>query len=100
MAVLTVTETPKPPVVIIAAPYAPAGPVLAGTSQTPNDVSIGGEYTFEMEQIGLGFVPGVRVRASAATDPTTWMEGVITSFDGSDLVVAVDIAHGSRFGHF
>jgi microcystin-dependent protein len=95
MAVLTVAETPRPPVLIVAAPYAPAGPVIAGTSATPNDVSLGGEHTFAMEQTGLGFVPGVRVRASATDDPTMWMEGIITAFDGTNLIVDVDASNGA-----
>lgn len=94
MAVTSISEAPKPPVVIIAAPYSPAGPIVAGTSSTPNDVAIGGEYTFTMDQSGLGFVPGFRVRAAVATDPLTWIEGVVTTFTGNDLTIASDLTHG------
>ena len=81
-------------VTVVAAPYAPAGPVLAGTSSTENDIGIGGTYVFVMDQVGLGFMAGVRVRASAAADPDNWIEGVVTAFDGTNLTIVSDLTHG------
>jgi hypothetical protein len=66
--------------------------VIAGTS--PTVVTIGlGSQTFTMNEFGLGFVPGVRVRAASNTNPDCWMEGVVTSYDGnaSTLVMNVDL---------
>jgi microcystin-dependent protein len=97
MATVQITEAPKPPVVIIAAPYAPAGPIIAGTSSSENTIGIAGEQTFEMDQVGLGFVPGLRIRASVATDPVnSWMEGVVTDFDvaSNELKFISDLSKG------
>src|SRR5678815_3015740 len=97
MTTVIFSETPKPPIVITTAPYAPAGPIIAGTSATSNDVSVGGEYTFVMDQTGLGFIPGLRVRASTVSDPTTWIEGVVTDYSDvtHELVFDSDLADGS-----
>lgn len=75
---------------IVAAPYAPAGPLLAGTSDS--SVIIGEPLvTFVMNEFGLGFVPGVRIRASAQVDPTRkWMEGVVTGYVDNVLSVTTD----------
>jgi hypothetical protein len=80
--------------IIIAAPYAPAGPALFGTSATANDVGLGGEYTFRMQQTGLGFMPGMRVRASVQDNVSVFMEGVCSSFDTINLTFTSDVANG------
>jgi hypothetical protein len=82
-----------PSAVVVAAPYAPSGPIIAGTSYS--SIAIGEDiHSFTLQQIALGFVPGVRVRASAINYPDQWMEGVVTAYDGSILVIDVDIYHG------
>ena len=97
MATVQITEAPKPPVVIIAAPYAPAGPIIAGTSSSENTIGVAGEQTFVMDQYGLGFVPGLRIRAAVATDPVnSWMEGIVTSFEvaTNELSFISDLSKG------
>jgi hypothetical protein len=89
IAVLTPTD-----VTVVAAPYAPAGPILAGTSSTPNDVSVGGSYLWVMNELGLGFLIGTRVRASATDDVTMWIEGLVTKWDGTTVTVASDLTKG------
>lgn len=82
--------------VIIAAPYAPAGPILTGTSSDSVLINTG-SFTFAMDQFGLGFQGGERVRASATGSPTNWMEGVVTNFDlpTNSLTLLVDTVNGS-----
>lgn len=95
MAVSGIAAAPKPPVIIVTSPYAPAGPIIAGTSPTPNDVSLAGSHTFTMDQSLLGFLPGIRVRASYVGNASNWMEGIVTAFDGQDLTILVDLEHGA-----
>jgi hypothetical protein len=80
---------------IWAAPLAPRGPVLAGTSGSSVTISLGPQ-TFVMNEFGLGFVPGVRVRAASSTNPDQWMEGIVSSYDGngSQLVMTSDLIGG------
>jgi hypothetical protein len=81
---------------IYSAPLAPRGPVLAATSES--SLTIGtGTQTLVLDQFGLGFVSGVRVRISVAGSTTSWMEGVVQSYDSPSqtLVVLVDLVAGS-----
>jgi hypothetical protein len=96
MAVIVIGETPKPPITIIAAPYAPSGPMLAATSDSTINPAIGtGDYTFVLNEIGIGFVPGIRLRSSAAADPSgSWIEGTVKSFDGTTVVITADWTSG------
>lgn len=94
MTITSIAVVTPPGVTVVAAPYAPAGPIVAGTSSTTNDISIGGTYVWTMDQVGLGFMAGTRVRATAADAPTNWIEGVVTVFDGTDLTVVSDKANG------
>lgn len=94
MTIRSIAIVTPPGVTVVTAPYAPAGPILAGTSSTSNDISIGGEYTWMMDQVGLGFTTGIRVRAASTVDPTQWLEGVITEWDGTDLTMVSDLASG------
>jgi hypothetical protein len=48
-----------------------------------------------MNEFGLGFVAGVRVRCAYKSDPTQWMEGIVTSYSNYTLVVNVDMLNGS-----
>jgi hypothetical protein len=49
-----------------------------------------------MNEFGLGFVAGVRVRAAVSTNPAQWMEGIVTSYDdvASVLVMNADLIGG------
>lgn len=84
--------TPAPLAVVYAAPYAPPGPVIAGTSSS--SVAIGmGPATFVMEEFGLGFVPGARIRATAGSN--LFVEGVVSSYDEPNLIMVVDFLMGA-----
>ena len=75
----------NPVVVVGAAPYAPAGPIIFGTSQSTVQVGTGPRGF--VTQFGLGFSIGMRVRATAAQSPNYWLEGLITAYEANNLVV-------------
>ena len=83
-----------PDVVVVAAPYAPAGPVIAGTSASTITIGSIGTYTFAMNEFKLGFAPGMRVRAAVNDYPDQWMEGLVIDYDGTHVVMEVDSFHG------
>lgn len=86
----------KPPTaVIVAAPYAPAGPITSCSSDAQIQIIGAGQYTFPVNETGLGFLPGMRVRAAAQDDPTQWVEGIVTAFDTVELVIAADLYNGA-----
>jgi hypothetical protein len=78
--------------VVATAPLAPAGPIIAGTSITQINIGLGPK-AFVMQQFGLGFQVGIRLRATAGVNQ--WMEGTVTSYDAPDLVINVDLLKGS-----
>lgn len=101
---MTITGTSvlqrDPGATVTLAPYGPRGPVIIGTSSTPITVATG-PVTFTMVEYGLGFAPGIRVRATAV-DPTTgapttnWVEGVVTDYSTDNtLDVTVDLIAGT-----
>lgn len=70
-----------------------AGPGYSASSSTP--VLIGtGNKTFTT-QAGLAYIGGGRARIAYITDPTKWMEGPITSYSGTQLIVNVDLTAGT-----
>lgn len=68
---------------------------VTGTSTT--SLAIGtGSRTFTIVESARGWAKGARVRASSDANPTVnWMEGVITSYSGSTLIVTMDVIGGS-----
>lgn len=74
-----------PTVVVAAAPYAPRGPIIFGTSQST--VEIGDGPKAFVTQFGLGFSAGMRVRASVPDFPDYWLEGNVTSYEANNLIV-------------
>ena len=66
---------------------------FTGTSVTSLTIGTGAK-TFTT-QAGLGFVAGLRVRANRAADYPTFMEGAISSYSGTSLVLSVDVTSGS-----
>lgn len=93
--VIVPTGTYIPTAIAIAAPYGAVGPRAAGTSLTSNDILLEAT-TFTLEEYGLSFIPGQRVRATAVDAPgATWMEGVVQSYDGQDVTILPDLVHGS-----
>jgi hypothetical protein len=85
-------------VTVIAAPYGAAGPIIAGTSKTGNDIGLG-HKVFEMVEGHLGFRIGVRVRATALSDTGVWLEGlwlegVVSYFSDLTLELESDLISG------
>jgi hypothetical protein len=85
-----------PTAIAVAAPYAPRGPVLAGTSQSTATLADLGTATFVINEYALEFAPGTRLRASVKGGSNQWMEGVVQSYDADrNLVLALDWKSGS-----
>jgi hypothetical protein len=84
-----------PGATVFAAPYAPHGPIIAGTSLSEVEIALG-EHTFVMEQFNLGFLPGIRIRAAVVNTPNVGMEGNVVSYSATtnELVVLADLADG------
>ena len=53
-----------------------------------------GSKTF-VTQAGLAYVAGSRVRVAYTTTPTNYVEGIVTSYSGTSLVINVDTVGGS-----
>ena len=89
-------ETPPPGGLIYAAPYAPAGPVVFGTSDSSVSIATG-PHSFVMNEFNLGFNPGMRVRAAVTGTTDQWIEGVVTAFDfpTNTLTFTADITSGA-----
>ena len=84
-------------IVVLAAPFGPRGPVITGTSDTAIAIQTGSR-TVVMNEFGLGFMAGVRARATSATDPAgLWFEGVVTAYNlqTGALTILVDTIKGS-----
>lgn len=68
---------------------------ITATSVTSLSITSGASRTFTT-QSGKQFSAGVRVRASSAAAPATnYMEGVVTSYSGTSLIVTMDNSGGS-----
>jgi hypothetical protein len=87
---------------VFAAPYAPAGPIIAGTSQTSVEITDPPVFVpsmFVMDQFRLGFMPGMRLRATDTSDLSNLggVEGVCVSYDPTtnELVLLGDLSYGS-----
>ena len=72
------------------------GPQGAGyTAGSTTSLAIGvGSKTFTT-QSGLAYTVGARVRAASNATPTNYMEGLVTSYVGSTLVINADTTGGS-----
>lgn len=84
-AVMTAAGDVAPVTVVAAAPYAPAGPIIFGTSQST--IYVGTGPVAFVTQYGLGFSPGMRVRASVPASPDYWLEGNVTSYEDNNLII-------------
>jgi hypothetical protein len=99
--ITSISPSLEPSAIVVAAPYAPSGQIISGTSETALSIPPGPppfpSYVWEIVEANIGFRIGMRVRA-AATDATagttTWIEGVITAWDESNLTVAIDLVSG------
>lgn len=84
-----------PGATVFAAPYAPYGPIIAGTSLSEIEIALG-EHTLLMEQFNLGFMPGMRLRAAVVDMPNVGFEGNVVSYRAADneLVILADVIGG------
>ena len=81
---------------IFAAPYAPAGPIIAGTSTTSVVIdNTLAPVTFVMDQFRLGFQTGMRLRAIDTVD-LVGFEGMCVSYNPltNELVLQPDLFTG------
>ena len=69
------------------------GPSYAGTSATSNAIGLGSK-TFTT-QAALAYQIGTRVRMASASGPANFMEGLVTSYSSTTLIVSVDKTGGS-----
>jgi hypothetical protein len=74
-------------------PIGPEGPSYACTSSS--SLSIAEASKTFVTQEGLAYNEASRIKAVSSADPTNFMEGNITSYSGTSLVVAVDYIGGS-----
>lgn len=65
-----------------------------GTSTTSLAISVASK-TFTVSASGLPYPPGYRMRAYSAGNAANYMEGVITSYAGTSLILNVDTVGGS-----
>jgi microcystin-dependent protein len=84
-----------PAVSVFAAPYAAEGPLISGTSATPNSIDTTANKTFSINEFNRSFDVGVRLRATAVGFTDTWLEGVVTAWDGQVLTIDGDLAHNA-----
>lgn len=87
---------------IFAAPYAPMGPIIAGTSATEIDVPSPPTFVpflFVMDQFNLGFQSGMRLRAADTSDTSNLagIEGHCLSYNptSNELVILADLVAGA-----
>jgi hypothetical protein len=87
---------PVPAAIAVAAPYAPAGPIIAATSQTSAEIGLA-SMVFAVDQFNVGFAVGMRLRAAAVDDPSNFVEGVVTDFAEArgEVTIDVDLVGGS-----
>lgn len=71
----------------------PSGPGYKATSTSSLAVGTGSK-TFAT-QAGLAYSVGARVRATSASAPSNWMEGLVTSYSSTTLILSVDKTSGS-----
>ena len=83
-----------PSAVAVTAPYAPRGPIIAGTSDTTNTLISTGAGVVHHERAGLEFHEGARLRASVIGGSNLYLEGEVVSYDtiARLLTLAVDLS--------
>lgn len=94
----TTPTSPRTPAVIVTAVSLPQlGIGYQGlTSTTTVTPGLGSKtFTTNLNAADTAFTVGTDVRIAYASDPTQFMQGVITSFGGTTLVVSVDAFSGS-----
>jgi hypothetical protein len=94
MTIVTAVMASNPSVVAVAAPYSAFGPLIAGTSQSPNVIDTAILATFAINEYNRSFFPGTRLRATATGFADTWLEGVVTTWDGTNVTIDGDLSKG------
>lgn len=89
-----------PAIVVAAAPYAAAGPLIAGTSVTPNVIDTTANHSFTIVEFNRSFDIGARLRATAVGFSNIWMEGVVIAWDGQIVIIDTDLAQGTGTGTY
>ena len=86
-----------PSAVAVAAPYAPRGPIIAGTSDTAVTLISTGAASWVLNEPSLEFHEGARMRASVIGATNIWMEGLVLSYipDTRLLTLGVDLSSGT-----
>ena len=90
-----IAPQPNPAVAVYAAPYAAEGPLIYGTSITPNTIDTTVNKTFTIVEYNRSFEIGTRLRATAVGFTDTWLEGVVTAWDGAVVTIDGDLAHNA-----
>jgi hypothetical protein len=89
----TITPAPTPATIVVAAPYGAEGPLIAGTSQTPNPVDTLSAKSFTINEYNRSFYLNTRLRATAVGFSDTFFEGLVTAWDGQIVTILPDLAH-------
>ena len=71
----------------------PTGPGYGATSTS--SLTVGSGSTTFATQTGLAYSIGARARASSAANSANYMEGLVTSYTGTALIINVDTTGGS-----
>jgi hypothetical protein len=79
----------------VAGSYGAAGPLVAGTSNTPNTIDTVINKSFLINETNRSFFPGTRLRATAANFSNVWLEGIVTAWDGAMVTIDGDLASGT-----
>ena len=91
------THPESPSVIVTATPVTEVGIGYYDLTSVSSVAIATGSKTFttNLSNISTAFTVGTRVRVAYITTPANYMEGVITSFSGTTLVVNVDSIGGS-----
>jgi hypothetical protein len=91
------THPESPSVIVTATPITEVGIGYYNLTSVSSVAIATGSKTFttNLSNISTAFTVGTRVRVAYVTTPANYMEGVITSFSGTTLVVNVDSIGGS-----
>ena len=91
------THPESPSVIVTATPVTEVGIGYYNLTSVSSVAIATGSKTFttNLSNISTAFTVGTRIRVAYVTTPANYMEGVITSFSGTTLVVNVDSIGGS-----
>src|SRR5262245_2690038 len=87
-------SAPVPIATVVSAPYAAEGPLISGTSFSSNSIDTVTNKTFLINEYNRSFHPGTRLRATAVGFSNVWLEGIVVTWDGSNVTIDGDLAAG------